>query len=96
MIGTFSVLALTVNILVGAAVAVAVLKVAAWRARRAPKLFVGEPKQGGQGRWWMGVFDSAGKRIWQTAPPGHSSRGGALRAADQLRHSRIGRRSGQR
>ena len=91
--GTFSVIALTVNILVGAAVAVTVHRFLSWReSRRKPQLYVGEPKEGGRGQWWTGIFDRAGRRIWQTAPPGHSSRGEALRHVDLIRQGRIGKR----
>ena len=86
MIGTFSVIALAINIACGVAVAYGILW---WKSRRRHRLTVGLPKKGGQGRWWVGVFDRRNRRIWQTAPPGHATLDEAKAAICDLREGRI-------
>ena len=85
MIGTFSVIALAINIACGAAVFYGLRW---WHSRRRYRLAVGEPKKGARGHYWIGVYDG-NRRIWQTAPPGHATLDAAKAAIRDLREGRI-------
>ena len=86
MVGTFSVVALMLNVAVGVAVAMLIVGLVrrALAMNKSPRYYVSTPKEGGRGRWWVGINNMAGIRVFQSAPPGFVSKQEAIMAAQTL------------
>ena len=82
--GGFAIGALLLN-LVFVAVAVIAIDVgrAYWHKRQARPFVAKKATEGGRGKFWVGIYDN-GKRILQTAPPGHETEQEAIDVIEHL------------
>jgi len=73
------------NLLWGAAIG-ASLASALWYAytkRQSSAYYAEQPTAGARGQWWVGIYRN-GKRVFQSAPPGHRSESEAKEAVAAL------------
>ena len=92
MIGAIHIGSLLINVLVAVVLAGAIVTckylVLAWKRNEEEKVsaryFVRPPTRGKRGKFWVGIYDAEGKRVFQTSPPGYAHEHEAMEAIQGL------------